>query len=68
MTKPEPSEVLFEIIDGIEYATLHADNFRVAMRERDRFRTTLLKIADDSAHADQYVQWAQEALDDRGLR
>ena len=30
--------------------------------EVGRLRAALFKIADDSAHADQYVRWAQEAL------
>ena len=30
--------------------------------ENERLRAALFKIADDSSHADQYVQWAQEAL------
>jgi chromosome segregation ATPase len=31
--------------------------------EVERLRVVLFKIADDSAHADEYVRWAQEVLD-----
>jgi uncharacterized small protein (DUF1192 family) len=38
------------------------DNIAVLEAEVERLRAALFKIADDSAHADQYVRWAQEAL------
>jgi hypothetical protein len=34
-TKPAPGEVLFHMADGTEYATLHADDFRKGMLDRD---------------------------------
>jgi len=33
-----------------------------ALDEIERLRAALFRIADDTSHADQYVQWAQEAL------
>lgn len=38
VTKPEHDQVSFDLVDGTEYATLHADVFRSAMNERDRLR------------------------------
>lgn len=48
MTKIKSDEVLFEIRDGIEYATLRADTFRTAMRQRDflQAETGRLTLAD----------------------
>ena len=40
-------EVLFEIKDGIEYATLHADTFRAAMRERAALRSAAQQVLAD---------------------
>ncbi len=44
--------------------TLIAAGEELARRQAqiERLRAVLHKIADDSAHADQYVHWAQEAL------
>lgn len=39
--KPKQAEVLFEIVDGVEYATLRADDFRNAMNERDDLRNVV---------------------------
>jgi hypothetical protein len=46
----------------IEGETLRRE-YNELRAEVERLRAVLFKIADDSAHADQYVQWAQEALD-----
>lgn len=40
-SKPNQGEVLFEIVAGVEYATLRADDFRNAMSERDDLRNVV---------------------------
>ena len=49
----------------LEHGGKHTLKARLARAEaeNERLRAALLKIADDSSHADQYVRWAQEALD-----
>lgn len=44
------------------HGTLTGDVHSACQAEIVRLRAALFKIADDSAHADQYVRWAQEAL------
>ena len=67
-----PNEVRFEIVDGIEYATLRADDFRTTMRvsdavhkaEMDTLRAEnqrlLLDNAELSAECD---QWQRKVAD-----
>jgi hypothetical protein len=40
----------------------HVQRVKRLEAEVERLRAVLNLIADDSAHADQYVRWAQEAL------
>jgi len=42
--KLERDEVLFEVRDGTEYATLHADAFRDAMRIRDELQAERARL------------------------
>lgn len=55
-------EVRFEIKDGTEYATLHADTFRAAMRERDALRAENEQLKHD------HVLFNAQAQTIRGLR
>lgn len=38
---PGPNETRLNLIDGVEYITLRADDFRTAMRERDALNDAL---------------------------
>lgn len=45
--KPGPDEVTFWIDTDAEFATLHADEFRTAMRERDQLRAEVARLEID---------------------
>ena len=46
-TKPAPGEVLFHMADDTEYATLHADDFRKGMLDRDHAIADLTRERDE---------------------
>jgi hypothetical protein len=41
---PGPNETRLNLIDGVEYITLRADDFRTAMRERDELRAEVERL------------------------
>lgn len=56
---PGPNEVRFEIIDGVEYATLRADDFRTTMRVSDAVHEANLvelraRLTESEAENDQW--------------
>ena len=56
-------ERLKQLVKGHDYQLETERRMGVRQQEMiERLRAVLFKIADDSAHADQYVRWAQEAL------